>query len=203
MRHVVVLAHPNPQSFNATAARAWIGALGSMGHATELRDLYAMDFEPRLKAAEIPWAKAFSPAPDIVAERALIASADAITFVYPLWFNAPPAILKGYIERVFGLGFAYGQAAPGTRPLLGGKLMVSITSSGAPDTWAQSTGAIERLKVGFDEHLAAVCGLTVLEHLHFGGVTPGIRSDAVEDMLAEITHLASRLFPPQRGRKEA
>lgn len=196
MRHVAVLAHPSPKSFNASVARAWFSAVRGLGHSVELRDLYAMGFDPRLKAAELPWTKGFAPGADVEAERRVIAASDVITFVYPLWFNAPPAILKGYVERVLGWGFGYGEAAPGTRPLLNGKLLVSITTSGAPDAWVGQTGAVERLRADFDEHLAAVCGLRVLEHRHFGGVTPGIRADAVQDMLADVTRMAEALFQP-------
>ena len=119
-----------------------------------------------------------------------------LVFVYPLWFNAPPAMLKGYVERVFAMGFGYAPAGPGTRPLLSGKSLVTISTSGAPDDWVDQTGALARLRAGFDDHLAAVCGLTVLEHLNLGGVTPGIRLDAGQSMLDEVAALARRLFAP-------
>jgi NAD(P)H dehydrogenase (quinone) len=196
MQHAVILAHPSPGSFNASAAQAWCAAASGLGHAAELRDLYALGFDPRLKASELPWAPDFAPGEDVLAERAVIGKADVFVFVYPLWFNAPPAVLKGYVDRVFGTGFGYGSTGHDARPLLTGKALLSITSSGAPDAWAHQTGALERLRAGFDDHLAAVCGLTVLEHLHFGGVTPGIRPDAVQDMLAEVGRQTVRLFGP-------
>ena len=196
MRHAVILAHPSPTSFNASVSRTYVGAVEACGHETDLRDLYAEDFDPRLTARELPWAKDFAPGADVVAERALLASAQVIVLVYPFWFNAPPAMLKGYVERVFGFGFAYGQGEPGTHPLLGGKLLVSITTSGAPDEWVTKTAALERLRADFDTQLAGVCGLTVLEHLHIGGVTPGIRQDAAEEMLGEVAAMARRHFKP-------
>jgi NAD(P)H dehydrogenase (quinone) len=199
MRHSIILAHPAPTSFNAEAARAFADALTRLGHDVEMRDLYAMDFDPRLKASELPWTPGAGPAPDVAAERAALSAAEVVTFVYPLWFNAPPAILKGYVERVFGLGFGYAAAEPGTRPLMSGKALVSITTSGAPNQWVDQTGAVERLRVTFDNHVAAVCGLQVLDHLHFGGVTPGIRPDAVEGMLDQVRAVAARLFQRSAG----
>jgi len=196
MRHVVILAHPDPQSFNAQAARTYAQAAVAMGDSPVVRDLYRLDFDPRLRARELPWRGDFAPGSDVLAERAVLAEADVIVFVYPLWFNAPPAMLKGYVERVFGLGFAYVPAEPGTRPLLGGKRLVSISTSGAPDGWVDRTGAVTRLRAGFDDHVAAVCGLAVLEHLHLGGVTPGIRPDAVEGLLHQVEAMARRLFAP-------
>lgn len=199
MRHVVILAHPDAQSFNAAVAAAYADAIAELGHEVELRDLYRLDFDPRLRASELPGHPDFGPADDVAADRRILAGAGAIVFVYPLWFNAPPAMLKGYAERVFGMGFAYEAAAPGTRPLLGGRPLVTVSTSGAPGVWVDQTGALERLRAGFDEHLAAVCGLTVLEHLHLGGVTPGIREDAAAAMLDEVRQMARRLFAPATG----
>jgi NAD(P)H dehydrogenase (quinone) len=194
MKHAVILAHPNPASFNAAVARTYVAALLGLGHQAELRDLYAMDFDPRLKASEIPWAEGFAPATDVVAERAVIAQADAIAFVYPFWFNFPPAMIKGYVERVFGMGFGYEASDVGTRPLMTGKLVVSITTSGAPNAWIDQTGALQRLRAGFDDHLASVCGFAVLEHLHLGAITPGMRPDAGEAILSDVTAMAERLY---------
>jgi NAD(P)H dehydrogenase (quinone) len=199
MRHAVILAHPNPASFNASAARTYVDAVRGLGDEADLRDLYAMDFDPRLKASELPWKPGSGPAADIAAERVALANADVICLVYPFWFNAPPAMIWGYVERVFGLGFGYEMGPEGTRPLMGGKLLVSITTSGAPNVWVDQTGALTRLRAGFDDHLAGVLGFAVLEHLHIGGVTPGIRPDAVKQMLGEVTAMAGRLFRRSGG----
>ena len=199
MRHCLILSHPNPRSFDAAIAKAYVLAVEAMGIEAEVRDLYALGFDPRLQAHELPWTPDFAPGGDVVGERALLAAADVFVFVYPLWFNAPPAMLKGYVERVFGMGFGYEAAAPGTRPLLKGRSLVTISTSGAPDIWIQQTGAVERLRRDFDEHLGAVCGLAVLEHLNFGGVTPGMREDAGEALLDQVRDLAQRLF----GRRAA
>jgi NAD(P)H dehydrogenase (quinone) len=199
MKHAVVLAHPNAASFNASVAHTYAEALTALGHQAQLRDLYAMDFDPRLKASEIPWTAGFGPAPDVVVERDIIAKVDAITLVYPFWFNAPPAMIKGYVERVFGMGFGYAASEVGTQPLMTGKLLISITTSGAPNAWIDQTGALQRLRAGFDDHLAGVCGFSVLEHLHLGGITPGMRSDAAADILSDVTAMAGRLFRRVEG----
>ena len=73
---------------------------------------------------------------------------------------------------------------------------MSISTSGAPDAWVDQTGAVARLREGFDAHVAAVCGLAVREHLHLGGVTPGMRADAVRDLLDNVASMARRLFAP-------
>ncbi|HEX6866382.1 MAG TPA: NAD(P)H-dependent oxidoreductase [Caulobacteraceae bacterium] len=158
-----------------------------------LRDLYRMGFDPRLQADEVPDHAGFAAADDVKAERALIGDADVFAFVYPLWFNAPPAMLKGYIDRVFGMGFGYGMGQGGNRPLLTGRRMISITSSGAPSRWLEQTGAWEAIRNLFDEHLAAVCGFTLVGHVHFDGITPGITEEAVEQCANAVKAAVARL----------
>ncbi len=196
MRHAVILSHPDPTSFNASVAKAYVASVEALGQSAIVRDLYAEAFDPRLPASELPWSPHYALAPVIAAERAHLDSADVIAFVYPLWFNAPPAMLKGYAERVFGMGFGYGPTDLGTRPLLVGKSLISVSTSGAPNAWVGQTGAMQRLREGFDDHLAAVCGLSVLDHLHLGGITPGIREDAAQAMFDKVSQLVRRHFAP-------
>lgn len=194
MRHAVILAHPSPKSVNAALAFAFADTVRAFGQTVDVHDLYAMGFDPCLHADELPWAQAFAPRADVVAEREALARADVITFVYPFWFNAPPAILKGYVDRVFGMGFGYGPGPGGTVPLLGDKSLFSISTSGAPDQWVARTSALTDLRHTFDEHISGVCGPSVLDHLHFGGVTPGIRPDVVDTMVAMVRDAAHRHF---------
>ncbi|HEY1448341.1 MAG TPA: NAD(P)H-dependent oxidoreductase [Caulobacteraceae bacterium] len=195
MKHAVILAHPNADSFNATVAKTYCDLVRRRGHEPILRDLYRMGFDPLMQAGEIPGAAGFGPAPDIVAEREVIGDADVFVFVYPLWFYAPPAMLKGYIDRVFGMGFGFGAIqGGGNTPLLQGRKMISFTSTGSPMVWVEQEGAWAAIRNLFDSHLAQVCGLTVLDHVHFGGIGPGMRPDAVEDRMATVREAALRLF---------
>lgn len=194
MKHVVILAHPRPHSFTSAMAARYARTARELGHEVVARDLYAMDFDPRLKAEELPGSPGFRPGADVVQERERLKDADVIALFYPLWFNAPPAILKGYFDRVFIMGFGFTPAFGGAEPNLTGTRLVSFTASGAPDHWVRETGALDALKTLFDRHVAGVCGLAVLDHVHFGGVTPGIREDAVEDMLQTVETTTRRLF---------
>ena len=194
MKHAVILAHPVASSFNAAMAQAYRANAIGQGHTVLVRDLYALKFDPCLAAGELPFAEDFQPRADVVAERALLADMDVYALVYPLWLNAPPAMLKGYLERVFGWGFAYGREGHGPAPLLNGKRLISFTSSGAPFHWVKETGAFDALRALFDNHFAAVCGLTVVDHVHFGGIVPGIRPDAVIQMLGEVGNSVRRHF---------
>ncbi len=101
----VVLAHPNPQSFNHAIAQAAVDQLRQNGHRPILHDLYAEGFDPLLPTEEIP-ADGLLPAP-VQTHCDEIASADGIILVHPNWWGQPPAILKGWVDRVFRPDVAY------------------------------------------------------------------------------------------------
>ncbi len=194
MKHALIVAHPSARSFTHAMAQAYADGLRAEGEEVVVRDLYAMGFDPRLAADEIPGPQGFAPHDDIKAERAALADVGAFAFFYPVWFNAPPAMIKGYIDRVFGMGFGYGMGPDGNAPLLTGRSLISFTSSGAPKAWMVETGAWDAMRKLFDEHVASVCGLAVLDHVHFGEIVPNITRDAVEACAAEVRSAAARRF---------
>ena len=105
MRHAVIVAHPRRRSVTCAIAQAYAEAARALGHEVVERDLYRLGFDPCLKAEEIPDAEPPRFGEDVRREREALKDADVFAFVYPLWFNAPPAILKGYVDRVFSMGF--------------------------------------------------------------------------------------------------
>lgn len=199
MKHAIILAHPRPASFNGAVARKTLEVLRSIGHEAILRDLYSQNFDPRLQAGELSTVDGSKPAPDVVVERALLRDVDSFIFVYPFWFNGPPAILKGYIDRVFGVGFGSVQRLGGAEPLLQDRTLLTFSTSGAPDHWVQQTGALHALMQVFDMHLSGVCGVEVIGHHHFGEVVPGMTEEAGEETLAEVGKVLRSLFgrPPR------
>ena len=182
MKHALIVGHPNQDSFTMTIARAYAEEARALGHEVLLRDLYRMGFEPRLGDREIPRPAGFAAADDVLVERKFIAEADVFAFVYPVWFNLPPAEVVGYVQRVFGMGFGYGPIHGGrNEPLLVGRSMISFSSSGAPTSWIKSEGGLEALRNLFDEHVANTCGMKPLDHVHFGRVTPGMAKAHVDE----------------------
>ncbi|MEI9990992.1 MAG: NAD(P)H-dependent oxidoreductase [Rhizomicrobium sp.] len=199
MKHAVIVAHPNTESFTASLASAYREAGLAAGHDVIFRDLYAMGFDPRLAESEIPWSKHFALKDDVIAERALLQDVEVFAFFYPIWLNSPPSILKGYLERVFGLGFAYRREGAGNAPLLKGRKMISFTASGAPTEWVIQSGAWAAMRTLFDSHFAAVCGMEVVDHAHFGGIHPGIRADSVQNDAETVRATFAKHFiePPR------
>lgn len=101
----VILAHPTPQSLNHAIAETAVSKLAQNGHQVSFHDLYAEGFDPILPTCEIPKG-AFVP-PEIERHYQEISRADGIIIVHPNWWGQPPAILKGWIDRVIRPGVAY------------------------------------------------------------------------------------------------
>ncbi len=105
MHLVVILAHPDPRSFNHAIARTAVAELLKNGHQVVFHDLVAEQFDAILPAAEIPKNTVLPEA--VAAHCREIAAADGIIIVHPNWWGQPPAILKGWVDRVIRPGVAY------------------------------------------------------------------------------------------------
>ncbi|MEN6375471.1 MAG: NAD(P)H-dependent oxidoreductase [Smithella sp.] len=105
MRISVILAHPEPGSFNHAIAREANNALHVNGHTVFFHDLYQEKFESVLPAAEIIKGAAL---PKAIEQHCVeIAAAEGIVIIHPNWWGQPPAILKGWVDRVIRPGVAY------------------------------------------------------------------------------------------------
>jgi NAD(P)H dehydrogenase (quinone) len=105
MKVSVILGHPHTGSFNHAIASTAVDALCHNGHEVQFHDLCAEGFDPLLPPEEFP-TRALLP-PDIQRHCREIAEADGIVIVHPNWWGQPPAILKGWIDRVIRPGVAY------------------------------------------------------------------------------------------------
>jgi len=105
MKVLVVLAHPDPASFNHAIARKVLDVLLMNDHEVVFHDLYRERFDPFLWAEEIPVGAVLDP----VLERHCteLQEADGIVIVHPNWWGQPPAVLKGWVDRVIRPGVAY------------------------------------------------------------------------------------------------
>jgi NAD(P)H dehydrogenase (quinone) len=101
----VIIAHPDPASFNHAIAQTAAEAIKSNGHKVIFHDLYQEKFDPLLHTAEI--AKDAELPPAIKQHCKEIAAADGIVIVHPNWWGQPPAILKGWVDRVIRPDVAY------------------------------------------------------------------------------------------------
>lgn len=145
---LVVSAHPEPQSFHAALRAVAVEELAAQGHEVQVSDLYAMGFKAVLDRGDFlgahdaerlnvsleqrhAWNQQ-TLAPDIAVELDRLLKADLLLLMFPLWWFSLPAILKGWIDRVFVSGAVYGRSAVFEQGRLKGKRALVAVSTGAP-----------------------------------------------------------------------
>lgn len=185
MKHLIVYAHPNPESLNHAILDTTVNALKKNGHEVVVRDLYALDFQPVLKPEDTESMKAGQTPNDIKTEQEFITEADVITFIYPIWWAGLPAILKGYVDRVFAYGFAYVPSEEGIIKLLKGKKGFIINIHSAPNEVYDEIGMTAGLKVTSDIGIFDFTGIEPVEHLLFGSIG-NIDEEAYKGMLKKV-----------------
>lgn len=109
MHVLTVLDHPNPASFSAAVAQHFMSGAKAAGHSVELADLHAEGFDPIWSMADIEADEDGTTPADVAKEQARIAQADAICFVFPLFWWGMPSMTKGWVDRVWTWGWAYDQ----------------------------------------------------------------------------------------------
>lgn len=146
MKTLLIHCHPNPESYNAALYRAAGQALTEGGHEVQALDLYAEGFDPVLTRAE---RKAYLEDPTWVEQRVqshvdALRWAEQLVFVHPTWWYGPPAVLKGWLERVWLPGVAFmppSRAGEVTKPMLQNiRQLAVVTTGGAPWWWLKVIG---------------------------------------------------------------
>ncbi|OPC84569.1 NADPH oxidoreductase [Embleya scabrispora] len=186
---LLVVAHPRADSLTARVAARAHARLLADGHTVDVLDLHAEGFDPRMTVEDEPdWSdrdKLYSP--EVRAHMARIEAADTIVVVFPVWWFGLPALLQGWVDRVWNHGFAYGRS----RPRLAGRRMVWLGLAGysrehfAEGGWDDLLD--RRLRVG----ISHFCGIedarvrlfhdTVATGAHDGDIL-----DAAEAAIAEL-----------------
>ena len=193
IRHVVVLGHPGGESFDHSVVRAYCETVNDCGQVAVVRDLYAMHFDPLLRAGERATRRGFTPAADGAHELELLRDAAVIAFVYPIWFGLPPAIIKGYVDRVLGAGFVGRDVMLPSQSMLHGKHMISFSSSASTRPWLAEQGQWSALRQGFDGYLATIFGLKLDDHVHFDSVVDELKPRFAAEMLETAREKVRRL----------
>jgi NAD(P)H dehydrogenase (quinone) len=135
MRVLVVHCHPNPESLVAAAKDRALAGLTRAGHDVRCTDLYADGFEPAMTAHERRTHREPGVAPELQRYADDLAWAEALVLVYPTWWGAQPAMLKGWIDRVWVAGVAWElpEGANVLRPMLTNiRRIVVVTTHGSP-----------------------------------------------------------------------
>jgi NAD(P)H dehydrogenase (quinone) len=130
-----VLAHPESGSFTRALLDACLEAAASAGHVADRADLYRDGFDPRFLSGEFAqFGDGFEPSPQIAAYQQRMRQADAWVFAFPIWWWSMPAIMKGWIDRVFTRGFAYQDGSDGATGLLRDRPVLLLTPCSVGDS---------------------------------------------------------------------
>lgn len=196
MKISLILGHPDKASFNHAIARATFETLRGNRHEVFFHDLYAEGFHPLLVKEEIP--KGADVEPVIRMHCTEISLADGIVIVHPNWWGQPPAILKGWIDRVFRPGVAYrfieGDSGEGVPVgLLNARTVLILNTSNTPDMREQSVFG-DPLDILWKRCIFELCGVSNVHRRMFNVVITST-SDERRKWLEEAGELARKIFP--------
>ena len=196
MNLLVVLAHPDPASFNHAIAHAARTTLLENGHTVVFHDLHAEKFDPIITRSELP---KHAPLDPVIRKHCdELAGADGLVIIHPNWWGQPPAILKGWIDRVFRPGVAYefldgdnGEGIP--RGLLKLQTALVFNTSNTPAEREQTTfgDPLERL---WKDCIFGLCGNAQFYRRMFGVIATSSAGQRAE-WLNEIRETVTRYFP--------
>jgi NAD(P)H dehydrogenase (quinone) len=188
VKTLIVYAHPEPRSLNGSLKDLAVETLEAAGHQVRVSDLYAMKWKATVDAADfgpedagplqVPLAsgRAFDAGTltaDVLAEQEKLRWADMIIFQFPLWWYSMPAILKGWVDRVFSFHFAYGVGEHsatrygerfGEGTLAGRRALLSVTAGGPESHYAARgiNGPIDDLLFPIQHGILYYPGIEVL-----------------------------------------
>ncbi|PXW15289.1 NAD(P)H dehydrogenase (quinone) [Chryseobacterium sp. CBTAP 102] len=167
MRHLIIYAHPNENSLNHHLLSTVVETLQSRNEEIIVRDLYTIGFDPVLSLADMQGQRIGEISDDVRTEQEHISWAERITFIYPIWWTGLPAMMKGYIDRVFSYGFAYRYDQGIQKGLLKGKKTVIINTHGKSNEEYEKTGMDKALTLTSDNGIFIYSGLEIISHLFF------------------------------------
>ncbi len=174
MKHLIIYSHLNPDSFT----KAIVDKVGKVaqekGDVIKTINLYGDQFNPILEFPDIEHMFLGKDAPaDVANYQEIVLWADHMTFVYPLWWGQMPAMLKGFLDRVFANGFAFAYSEDGIPiGLLKGRSAKSYILTGNPDDYYEASGMHAALRRVSDEGIFGFCGMEATSTF-FGNVAMG------------------------------
>lgn len=183
---LVVFTHPKPDQFARELLDATVDGLSSAGHEVSIIDLYRDNFDAAMSADE--WRTYTTP--DAAAATThggyatLLAGADVIAFVFPMWWSGPPSMLKGFFDRVLAPGVAFeladtGRVSPGLRHV---RRVAVVTAAEPPGHFPHRS--TRQLAHAFGRSLRRATGWRTRSLICWAG--PGEYSDA--DKQARFLH---------------
>ncbi len=196
MKVLVIVAHPDARSFNRAIAETTALRLRRNGHAVIFHDLYEERFDPVLPDQEIPQGALLTKA--IEAYCAEATAAEGFVVVHPNWWGQPPAILKGWIDRVFRPGVAYrfqegdeGEGVP--EGLLRADTAIVFNTSNTPEEREMSAFG-DPLETLWKNCIFGLCGVKNFYRRRFGIIATSTLKQRIT-WLNEVEETVDRYLP--------
>jgi NAD(P)H dehydrogenase (quinone) len=195
---LVIVGHPDPHSFNHAIAMTVRETLKRNGHSVIFHDLYAEGFDPVLPKEEIP-DDGLVP-DDISRHCAELQSADGIVIVHPNWWGQPPALLKGWIDRVIRPGVAYrfidGDSGEGVPiGLLRARVAIVFNTSNTPGEREQAVFG-DPLESIWRHCIFSLCGVETFFRRTFNVIITSSPTQR-RQWLSEVEKSIAGFFPQQ------
>jgi len=196
----VILAHPDPASLNHAIAHAAVETLRENNHEVCCHDLYAERFDPILEAREIPAGVPLTAS--IALHCKEISQADGIVIVHPNWWGQPPAILKGWIDRVIRPGVAYefeeGDSGEGTpKGLLKARAALVFNTSNTPAQREEQVFG-DPLESLWKSCVFGLCGIQLFERKMFRVIVTSTEEQRFQ-WIQEVRETVRTYFPGTSG----
>ena len=218
MNALIVYAHHEPSSFSASLLSAAAGALRECGARVEVSDLYAIGFDPvsdrrnfqtvydgarlRQQAEELHASRTGDFAPDIQTQIDRLLRSDLLIFQFPLWWLGMPAILKGWVDRVFACGVVYGGGRWFDRGVMKGRRAMCIVTVGGARSDYDPSGkyatTVDAVLLPIHRGILEFTGFEVLPPFIVHGpgqLDDAERRDSIDALRARMLALWSREHP--------
>ncbi|MCY8010750.1 NAD(P)H-dependent oxidoreductase [Bacillus haynesii] len=197
MQTAVIYAHPNPNSFNGAILHQVIKALEDGKHSYDVIDLYKDRFDPVLLFDEKKRRSDMKRDPETAEYRRIVKNADHLIFIYPLWWGGMPAIMKGFIDRVFAAGEAYTYQGKLPKGLLKARTATVYYTADAP-SWYLRFWRRDADWVTVKDVMLKFCGVRRVRRLLFAGV-----KDSTEEKRTQwLDRVYRSIAPADRGISE-
>lgn len=191
MKVLIIYAHPDKDSLNHAILEQVLKGLRQAKHEYTLIDLYQENFNPILVFNQDSRRRDLHENPEMEPYRKLVSEADHLIFIYPIWWYGLPAILKGFIDRVFVSGFAYTYKGALPKGLLKNKSAWVIYTIDSP-RWYVSLFRLNAEWIVMKRAVLQFCGIKKVKRIMFAGV----KTSSVErrtKWLNRVFRLASTL----------
>lgn len=160
MKILAVFSHPMRNSFTREVLDSFVKGLNEVGHEVEIADLYGEDFQPIMQERDFAQFEDLPMPDDVLREQARFERCDAFVLIFPIWWWSFPAMMKGWIERVFTAGWAFKVTEDPSGSMLKSRRALVLCCAGGSESMYEKYGTYETLKQQVGVGVMEYCGVT-------------------------------------------